>query len=73
MMQLSTIHNMILNITMSKQYYNNGMATQPMSSHYSQDPTLVCRVCYISKHEIVYLYLLQQHYKDSIEQPHKPQ
>jgi len=26
---------------MSKQYYNNGMATQPMSSHYTQDPTLV--------------------------------
>ena len=41
MMQLSTIHNMILNITMSKQYYNNGMATHPMSSHYTQDPTLV--------------------------------
>jgi len=26
---------------MSKQYYNNGMATHPMSSHYTQDPTLV--------------------------------
>jgi hypothetical protein len=72
-MQLGSIHNMILSITTSKQYYNNGMATQPMSSHYSQDPTLVCRVCYISEHEFVYLYLLQQHYKDIIGQSHKPQ
>jgi hypothetical protein len=63
---------MILSIIVSKLYYNNDTATQLMSSHYLQDPTLVCRVSYISEHEFVYLYLLQQHYKDNIGQSHKP-
>ena len=53
MMQLSTIHNMILNITMSKQYYNNGMATQPMSSHYTGPNTGLVE-CVTSQHMRLY-------------------
>lgn len=39
---------------MSKQYYNNGMATHPMSSHYTQDPNTGLEECVTSQHMRLY-------------------